>query len=653
MPLCVFQPEGSTLHRAVYNSSSSRHYKGPAGDHPDRVVNRARSLLRLGELDYDVLEQSCETVAFWCKTGLRYSGQAQVAQDYLGYGTLATAATGALWVITDTALGVTAAAAAGTLSAVSVVGIVVPAVALTVFGVYSLFRYLQRRRLNMQAVKHPLDVIDLIMRLNPRMIEKMHRIQTNTFDGNQKRDLDFVVARLKAMDTRIIPESQDMLTFIWRLFSGVAHDVALEFMIQALARQSVFNAVLDLPAGIFDQSGLASDHPREVSFMDTDGMSVKLLVNTNERLDVCLNGEIILRDLISLEQQGRSIHFYGIPCHHKEDWTPNLIIPGKGIVDSIPGRSITPEIWPFNADNVVSEVMELAMNVGLLPPVCHSLKVAEFEILDRLLETAQVANITDISVDARPLQGNQGLDDQLFRIITKNNGKEIVTRIASLGTLKHLRSVLIEFCVGEVSKCDQFVKKATSESVAYFLQRMVELGQGPLRESAPWQSVVGRESPPVVLKKYLDMLTATEVSYQVDLFLCNRSIYQDLCFYPFGAWPSDLTSLPRVVRRIRSSESEWCVYWDPGIGHVRKRLDVTEQEARDLYESVRDHNCILIQHSILVAEARTKWTIARAVANNSATIRRLKNIAINDGNLAPAAPPPHAPPVVEEREGCF
>ncbi|KAJ8598533.1 hypothetical protein CTAYLR_001334 [Chrysophaeum taylorii] len=51
---------------------------------PDLVVQRARRLLMLERFEYDLLHQSCETVAFWCKTGKRYSGQAAKSVEVLG-----------------------------------------------------------------------------------------------------------------------------------------------------------------------------------------------------------------------------------------------------------------------------------------------------------------------------------------------------------------------------------------------------------------------------------------------------------------------------------------------------------------------------------------------------------------------------------------
>ena len=76
-PLDSFLPEGKSLRRVAYGApyASLDGVSSFTETESDLqvVLQRARRLCMLGDIGYDIYRQSCQTVAFWCKTGNRHA----------------------------------------------------------------------------------------------------------------------------------------------------------------------------------------------------------------------------------------------------------------------------------------------------------------------------------------------------------------------------------------------------------------------------------------------------------------------------------------------------------------------------------------------------------------------------------------------------
>ena len=275
----TFLPANRYLRRAVYNESciaSSMNlvasYRDDA-DKPDVVLRRARRLLMLQHVQYDLLNQSCETIAFWCKTGKRYSGQATKAQRTLGTAASAlTVATGTVVGITvvTTGLVVEAEVVGGTilvLSGGAIAGLAVGGVAtVSALAYVGLIAYRAHRRAKLGRAQPP-EMIKVISELESR--------ERRAYAKNEMYDTDPVLGLASRLDA--IAEGkhdhQDMspgelADSVGRML-GVAFeshqtltgndedggaDDLVPFAVQCLARCGTFNAILDLP-GIGSECG--------------------------------------------------------------------------------------------------------------------------------------------------------------------------------------------------------------------------------------------------------------------------------------------------------------------------------------------------------------------------------------------------------------
>jgi len=137
----------------------------------------------LGSFEYSLLEQNCETCAFWAKTGKRYTGQTSKGETVLALATAGAGvyATGALLTATAltgfTTVDVTGAvvASSATVSAVWAGSIFVGLGVIA--GTWLAFKAYSRREL---MKDRPLEVIDLITELESR--DKRSRKRDESYD---------------------------------------------------------------------------------------------------------------------------------------------------------------------------------------------------------------------------------------------------------------------------------------------------------------------------------------------------------------------------------------------------------------------------------------------------------------------------------------
>jgi len=171
-----FLPNDRTLRRAHYGVAGRFECALGAGtsyqdipDSPVRTLQRARQLLCLGNAAYCALEQSCETIAFYCKTGQRYSGQIVKTANALAVVSTTSTLSAVLLV---SAFGLDASAVstfggiAGSGAVLSWVAIGITSVLITTTAGWALYRRYRRHKL--QRVQ-PLEVINTITKINARL----------------------------------------------------------------------------------------------------------------------------------------------------------------------------------------------------------------------------------------------------------------------------------------------------------------------------------------------------------------------------------------------------------------------------------------------------------------------------------------------------
>ncbi|KAL7568585.1 hypothetical protein ACA910_002696 [Epithemia clementina (nom. ined.)] len=271
----------TTLKRAEYGQSAANAYWKLVGAYqdiaspPQTVLVRARRLFMLGHMEYDTMAQSCETVAFWCKTGKRYSGQADKFQRLLNTVYLyCRGADFARWIVvflcanatgvalTTTEAGSAAAAAATTTTALSSTLAVPLAVisSLCFVGViaFSLRNFVGRRRCLQRA--QPFEAINLITKLQSRDRSDMASMRDPVFDHNEAviglaRKLDDYVLQNRVNSLELPTHVSLEFQLHFHRYGGfnASHgrggdaDTMLDYSVQVLLRCETFNAILDLP----------------------------------------------------------------------------------------------------------------------------------------------------------------------------------------------------------------------------------------------------------------------------------------------------------------------------------------------------------------------------------------------------------------------
>lgn len=272
VPLHEFLPTG-TVRRAKYREHSTAAMLKFVASYPDApddpvvVLRRARQLLLLEQMEYHLLEQNCETVAFWCKTGKRYSGQASKFEGVLKSiaGTLVVAsgvcaivavATTGFLVESAVVVGGAQATAAATSTMVLggwaigtiATGAVGAGVAL-ILGSVIAWRY--RRRQKIRAAPG-LNVINLITTLHSR--GRREDACNDTFEIPVVQDLANVLDGLLACPTAHVDNFTDSVcSHTNQHFTNVfgkhgTDDDKKRFLVQVLARCETFDAILNLPA---------------------------------------------------------------------------------------------------------------------------------------------------------------------------------------------------------------------------------------------------------------------------------------------------------------------------------------------------------------------------------------------------------------------
>ncbi|KAL7573952.1 hypothetical protein ACA910_001961 [Epithemia clementina (nom. ined.)] len=267
-----FLPQNVNLYCAGYGLSefkSSWKLVGAYHDKslpPQAVLANARRLLMLGQMDYDLMVQSCETVAFWCKTEKLYSGQAEKFQKVLlSIAHLVVLRIGA-WVLASAA----AETVVGTLIVVHSLFwplVVVSGVCLAAYGAIWLWKRRAARRLRNAR---SLEAINMITKLQSRDRSCVGGL-VDPFLHNNNKELacsslahkldEFVTPTSESRDKRVklieLPKNVSFeFQMHFRRYTGDGNsptkrsakaDEMLEFAVQVLLRCDQFNAILDLP----------------------------------------------------------------------------------------------------------------------------------------------------------------------------------------------------------------------------------------------------------------------------------------------------------------------------------------------------------------------------------------------------------------------
>ncbi|KAJ8603642.1 hypothetical protein CTAYLR_007574 [Chrysophaeum taylorii] len=263
---CSFLPGGRCLRRVRYDLKGLQSVV--AGGYPDasqdarRVVERAR---RIGTLDakrYLLLDQSCESVAFWCKTGKRYSGQTEKADHVLGglttvsgLATTSLAVAGALatTVVVDAAMEASLATAVVITCGLSVAVALGPLSTVLLAVVFGGLTWRARDRWLLVKTQ-PEEVVALLAELAAR------DRRACGLSVLSEAEVDAVLSLSANLDALAeSPEKEKekkkfrrrccelFSDFFGKFSKALDADAALSFATHVLVRCSVFNAVLDLP----------------------------------------------------------------------------------------------------------------------------------------------------------------------------------------------------------------------------------------------------------------------------------------------------------------------------------------------------------------------------------------------------------------------
>ena len=306
-----FLPAKTTLMRARYGESSWQHNWGFGAsykdlpDEPKTTVLRARRLLCLGNADYDALENSCETIAFFCKTGLRYTGQTTKTSNVLAATGGATGLTGVLLAGASGAgtFDVTTVAAFGVTVGASLTWVAVVATGVVLIGVAGMMFYRRCKRHQLKGTQS-LEAIAAMTKLkvreraydrggkggrhysiastrtagrlddltknlcsapgvevdvSDRMEQAAEIVKSGMLEAQDEAEAERAASRTKRRSAEMetkgeAEESKGEATSKAQSHAAIGADELLPWIISVLEQCEVFNAILDLP-DVTDRGG--------------------------------------------------------------------------------------------------------------------------------------------------------------------------------------------------------------------------------------------------------------------------------------------------------------------------------------------------------------------------------------------------------------